>query len=215
MRSGWDDKLNLLRFDGCFSFSCFSVLLLVHFALRSCPCLFGCPSLFLVLSGLLFAGVFFFDVCLVWSVSFFFVARCPASYGRARTLSATLGERTLHPHRATCLVPSAQQQTAGKCFLHPCSSFCLPDPPTRNTCPNSSTLTLSDLCLLLSAPPPSPPSRVSLNERGAYSWTSSAWLPSLSSHPDVFQRRLAWVGGGRWGEARGVWPKFGEGGQAR
>ena len=89
---------------------------------------FGCPSLFLVLSGLLFAGVFFFDVCLVWSVSFFFVARCPASYGRARTLSATLGERTLHPHRATCLVPSAQQQTAGKCFLHPCSSFCLPDP---------------------------------------------------------------------------------------
>ena len=80
MRSGWDDKLNWLRLDGCFSFSCFYVLLLVHFALRSCPCLFGCPSLFLVLSGLLFAGVFFFDVCLVWLVSFFFVARCPASY---------------------------------------------------------------------------------------------------------------------------------------
>ena len=32
---------------------------------------FGCPSLFLVLSGRLFAGVFFFDVCLVgWCLSF-------------------------------------------------------------------------------------------------------------------------------------------------
>ena len=62
---------------------------------------FGCPSLFLVLSGLLFAGVFFFDVCLVWLVSFFFVARCPASYKKGGKGEGAVARRLLLRFRLT------------------------------------------------------------------------------------------------------------------
>ena len=83
---------------------------------------FGCPSLFLVLSGLLFAGVFFFDVCLVWLVSFFFVARCPASYKK--------GERgrgqSPGGYSSGFVSPSGPKDPTGTCGGHECET------PTRS-----------------------------------------------------------------------------------
>ena len=138
---------------------------------------FGCPSLFLVLSGLLFAGVFFFDVCLVWLVSFFFVARCPASYKKGGKGEGAVARRLLLRFRLTLGTEGPNRDLRGSRMRDTDEVARLQHTSPRQTA------------------------------------AADGWLPSLSSAPGRVSAALGV--GGRWGEARGVWPKFGEGGQAR
>ena len=152
------------------------VVLLAYFALRSCPCLFGCPSLFLVLGGLLFAGVFIFDVCLAWLVSFF--------------LSRVVLHRTKKGERGRGQSPGGYS-----------SGFVSPSGPKDPT----------GTCGVTNARHRRGRTTPAHEFSGKQQQPTAGFLRSLRSRTCFCGAWRGWA----VGEARGVWPKFGEGGQAR